>query len=680
MDDIRITYIEEANELLASLETALLALETNAGDSLTIEEVFRVMHTLKGNSSMFGLSVIVEFVHDLETIYDQVRTGEMLLSRELLDCTFQCLDHLKNIVRDAELSDEANQQAHKQLIARISTFIGVPALRAGEVPEPEARKATWHIFFAPGTDVFSNGTNPLFLLDELAAMGRSRVIPHFKKTESFSDYQADACITYWDIFLETEKTINDLRDVFLFVEDTSVVEMTMLAGSGHLDDYEFIRHISSARFTDARVDLSGVAMPEAAQHHEEAAVPVAGQASVSVKTENRENAVSSIRVNTDKLDELMNLVSELVTTQAGLTLYTSNNKSIELETISENIEKLTRRLRDVAFGMTLVPINNLFGRFQRMVRDVSAVLGKEVEFVTEGGETELDKNIIETLTDPLMHILRNSLDHGIEKPEDRLRAGKPRQGRLVLKAYYSGVFVYIRISDDGKGIDVNAVREKAISKGLIHENDVLTDKQVFDIIFHPGFSTAQKVTDVSGRGVGMDVVKRNITDIKGAILVDSSYGSGTTLTIRLPLTLSIIDGLLVAVSDEHYIIPLSVITKCYEVYNHEMLGNFNRLLVLDGEQVPFIHMRDEFGESSDPALRSQLIVVNTGERKVGISVDHIVGEYQAVVKPLGKFYKKQDFVSGASILGDGTIALVLDAAKLIELYTNNLKTEEQTWL
>jgi two-component system chemotaxis sensor kinase CheA len=372
----------------------------------------------------------------------------------------------------------------------------------------------------------------------------------------------------------------------------------------------------------------------------------------------------------------MNLVSELVTTQASLTLYNQKFETPELEIISENIEKLSRRLRDIAFGMTLVPINNMFGRFQRLVRDVSLALNKEVQFVTEGGETELDKSIIETLTDPLMHIIRNSLDHGLELPEAREKLGKPRKGTVKLKAFYSGISVYIQIIDDGKGIDAEVIREKAISKGFMKPDDVLSDKEIFDFIFYPGFSTAAVVTDISGRGVGMDVVKRNISELKGSILVESKVNIGTTLTIKLPLSLSIIDGLLVDVANVYYIIPLSVVDKCYEVDNKQMMNNFNELLVLDDKQIPFINIRKEFGYSPlSGSEKSQIIVVSDADRKVGISVDHIVGEYQAVVKPIGKYYKNQDFISGATILGDGSIALVMDSHKIIDLYTEHVKYE-----
>ena len=290
----------------------------------------------------------------------------------------------------------------------------------------------------------------------------------------------------------------------------------------------------------------------------------------------------------------------------------------------------------------------------------------------------MDKSIIETLTDPLMHIIRNSLDHGLEKAEDRMLLDKPRKGTVKLKAFYSGISVYVQIIDDGKGIDVEAVRAKAISKGFINEGDVLSDKEIFDYIFYPGFSTAAVVTDISGRGVGMDVVKRNITDLKGAIVVESTVNVGTTLSIKLPLSLSIIDGLLVDIEGVNYIIPLSVVNKCYEVDNTEMLNNFNKLLILDEKQVPFIDIRKEFGYSKlDSTAKSQLIVVSDGDHEVGITVDYIVGEYQAVVKPIGKYYKNQDFISGATILGDGSIALVMDTHKIVELYTDHVKLENK---
>lgn len=696
MDDMKETYIQEANELLENLESSLLSLEDNPNDKSNIEQVFRVMHTLKGNSSMFGLTKIAEFVHDLETIYDKIRQGEMQLSKEILNTTLASFDHLNLIIIDSELDDATNKENHVRLISEIHKFINKSGDNHSTTNSKEESSTnnsseiegpkTFHVYFEPSETIFLDGSNPLFLVAELAALGKSIVVPHFKSVPSLETYVSTNCFTYWDIYLESSCNKTDIEDVFVFVEGNSIIEITEIPYIDLISNQSFNEIVTSTIFKDLKTDITSIQLfaesvgkksvqesktEEVSENFVKAKVSEA-----TTKVDSKEKAVSSIRVASDKLDELMNLVSELVTTQASLTLYNEKNETPELEVISENIEKLSRRLRDIAFGMTLIPINNMFSRFQRLVRDMSDMLGKEIQFVTEGGETELDKSIIETLTDPLMHIIRNSLDHGLELPDVREAQGKPRKGTVKLKAFYSGISVYIQIIDDGKGIDVEAVRSKAISKGFIKEEDVLSDKEIFDYIFFPGFSTAAVITDISGRGVGMDVVKRNITDLKGSIIVESKVNVGTTLTIKLPLSLSIIDGLLVEIQDVNYIIPLSVVSKCYEVNNNEMKDNFNKLLLLDERQIPFINIRKEFGyKQVGGPEKSQIIVVSDGEKEVGISVDYIVGEYQAVVKPIGKYYKNQDFISGATILGDGSIALVMDTHKIVDLYTEHVKLE-----
>ena len=698
MEEMKATYIQEANELLENLESSLLSLEDNPNDTSNIEQVFRVMHTLKGNSSMFGLSKIAEFVHDLETIYDKIRQGEMELTKEILNTTLASFDHLNLIIIDSDLEDEKNKENHVVLIHKIHGLIqGSTVSQAVVVPSeiaentnatviPDNVLRTYYVHFEPKTEFFLDGSNPLILVAELCQLGKYLVVPHFHKVTSIDDFNPTSCITFWEIYIESGGAKDKIDEVFVFAESNAKIEVVELTSSDLVSNKEFAEKVQEIKFKDQLIDRE--VLFELAARLGKSIVPdlpilpaidaneLLAESKNTQKSETKEKVVSSIRVSSDKLDELMNLVSELVTTQASLTLYNQKNETPELELISENIEKLSRRLRDIAFGMTLVPINNMFSRFQRLVRDVSMALNKEVQFVTEGGETELDKSIIETLTDPLMHIIRNSLDHGLELPDVRERLGKPRKGTVKLKAFYSGISVYIQIIDDGKGIDVNVIREKAVSKGFIKSDDVLTDKEVFDFIFYPGFSTAAVVTDISGRGVGMDVVKRNISELKGSIVVESQVNIGTTLTIKLPLSLSIIDGLLVDVANVYYIIPLSVVDKCYEVDNFEMMNNFNQLLVLDEKQVPFINVRREFGyEEMSNSEKSQIIVVSDADRRVGISVDHIVGEYQAVVKPIGKYYRNQDFISGATILGDGSIALVMDTHKIIDLYTEHAKFE-----
>jgi two-component system chemotaxis sensor kinase CheA len=361
----------------------------------------------------------------------------------------------------------------------------------------------------------------------------------------------------------------------------------------------------------------------------------------------------------------MNLVSELVTTQAQLRLLVDSREEDQLTTISENMEKITRRLRDNAFGMSLIPIDSLVIRFSRMVRDLSRELNKDVIFHTEGTETEIDKSIIERLTDPILHLLRNALDHGLELPEDRARAGKSRQGKIALKAYHSGGSVVIEISDDGAGINLEKVKRKAIQKGILDADTQLSDKEITDLIFLPGFSTAGQITGVSGRGVGMDVVKRNIADLRGDIEIVTHAGRGTTFVISLPLTLSIIEGLLVTAANISFILPRSMVRKCYEVETSLLDCETHRQVVLDGDRIPVLNLCEEFTTGAPLPALSQVITVSHQGNTFGLAVEAIVGEYQAVLKPLGNCYRDQDEFSGATILGDGSVALIIDPTKLI---------------
>jgi two-component system chemotaxis sensor kinase CheA len=345
--------------------------------------------------------------------------------------------------------------------------------------------------------------------------------------------------------------------------------------------------------------------------------------------------------------------------------------------IGENVQKLSRQLRDIAFSIVLIPIENLLTRFQRLVRDLSQELKKEVNFIAEGTDTELDKTIIENLTDPLMHILRNSLDHGIEDPDIRVKLGKPRQGTIMLKAFYSGANVHIQIFDDGAGIDPEKIRQKAISKGIISTDTPYTTKDIMDLLFLPGFSMAINVTDVSGRGVGMDVVRRKIADIRGEVEIDSKIGQGTTITIKLPLTLSIIDGLLVKIMETFYVLPLTSVDKIYATQHNKLVNRYNQLIAFDGQQIPFFYLRNEFGFEENNVDSEQVVVVRYEDKRIGLAVDSVIGEYQAVLKPLGKHYKNQEIISGATILGDGTIALVIDTNKAIKYFSHqNIITEE----
>jgi two-component system chemotaxis sensor kinase CheA len=683
--DLRDIYLEEAEELLNMMEDTMLLLENSPEDLSHVAEIFRHMHTLKGTSSMYGSTKVADFIHDLETIYDKVRSSEIGITKDIIENTFAALDHLKNIVRDPDITDEADQKNHEHLTARIKKILNdTSGAAAAAVPAPEkpiSEENTYHIFFQPSEDAFMDGTNPLLLVDELAEMGKIKVFSYLDKITTSEHFEPEKSYAAWDIILVTKSGENEIRDVFIFVEDLAKIKVTHLAEGDLLTDGSFAEHLPEKGHADKPFTIDELLEFKENGHSVEEEIleeeAVAESTSDSLEEDSAEMKpaattskksanVSSIRVPSDKLDELMNQVSELITAQAGLSLYAENNFDPALEAISENVEKLSRRLRDIAFGMTLIKINNLFGRFQRTVRDISQNLGKSVDFITEGGETELDKKIIENLSDPLLHLIRNCLDHGIESPEERVKKGKPRKGTIKLKAYYSGAKVYIVVQDDGKGLDAEKIRAKAIEKKLIAKDQELSEREIYDLIFHAGFSTAQNVTDLSGRGVGMDVVRKNILDIRGDISVDSQKDVGMTITLSLPLTLSVIDGLLVKIKDTNFVVPLGVVKKVYQVPRANLNNEFNQLIILDDEQIPYLDLRKEFHmlEENMPETTS-IVVIQNENKKLGLCVDTIEGEYQAVLKPVGKYYRNQEFVAGATILGDGSIALVLDTYKII---------------
>jgi two-component system chemotaxis sensor kinase CheA len=683
MDNFKKKFIEEASEHIQDLEQALLELENNPTDKPLIERVFRAMHSLKGSGAMFGFEKISEFTHNLETVYDLVRNGELSVSGDLLNITLTSVDHLNSLLKEGDSNSEGILQQHQGLIEKIEEFIqkstrSVISIAQEKDSKDNASQKTYYILFQPNEDIMNNGTNPLFLLDELYSLGECISVPLTSKVPLVDDFDPNKCYTVWEIFLATNAEINSITDVFIFVEDDCLLDVNQISDFNLIINPLFQDKVQELRKNKREIGLaqikefvSSLSKPETKQiskSKDEKTTQIA-----------KDTTISSIRVASDKLDQLMNLVSELVTTQARLSLYAETESTPELLSIAENVQKLSRQLRDNAFSIVLIPIENMLTRFQRLVRDLSKELKKEVTFEAEGTETELDKTIIENLTDPLMHILRNSLDHGIETPEVRKEKGKPAQGTILLKAFYSGANVIIQVFDDGAGIDPNFIRNKAIQKSLINPDAQLSKKEILDLVFIPGFSTAANITDVSGRGVGMDVVKRKIADIRGEVEIESDVNVGTTLTIKLPLTLSIIDGLLVKIENVNYVIPLSVIDKIYAIEHTKLIKAFNNTVVLDGEQIPFFYLRNEFElEEYKESIHEQIIVIRYEDKRVGLVVDTVIGEYQAVLKPLGKHYKKQEIISGATILGDGTIALVMDTNKAIKQFTYKTITLEES--
>lgn len=684
-------FKEEAYELLAELETSLLELEESPDDMEVIGQVFRAMHTIKGSGAMFGFDAIAGFTHNVETVFDLVREGEIGVTKDLINLTLASRDHIKDLLDSGDKGDEIRE---KEIIDGLQVLIPKaevpkgtdhtpsPQGMAGEEPANAFPESTFRIRFRPHLDIYANGTNPVSLLDELREMGECTVTPHTENIPLLGAMDPESCYIFWDIILITDQGMNAIRDVFIFVEDECELSIDLIdnAEKFNVDAQDCSKlgeilvkrgDLSEENLEKAlkRQDLLGeILVNEKATSKASVSSALAEQAAVKKQiTRRREAALStSIRVPADKLDSLVDLVGELVTVQARLSQKASMESDPDLVSIAEDVEMLTSGLRDNAMSMRMLQIGTTFSTYKRLVRDLSNDLGKRIELSTSGEETELDKTVIERLKDPLVHILRNSIDHGIEMPMDRREVGKEETGSIRLSAEHSGGNVLIRISDDGKGLDPEVIRAKAIEKGVISPDSDLTEKEINNLIFAPGFSTASEVSDISGRGVGMDVVKRSIESLGGSIEMESWKGDGTTITLKLPLTLAIIEGLLVTLGKGYFIFPLTSVEECVELPREEA-GKKSGLLNIRDEMVPYLRLREEYGILEEQPELEHVVIMETHEKRVGFVVDNVLGSHQAVIKKLGSAFKNAPDISGATILGDGTVALIVDVNKILDL-------------
>jgi two-component system, chemotaxis family, sensor kinase CheA len=698
MDMQKESYRIEAYELLSELETSLLELETDPGSMELVDRVFRAMHTIKGSGAMFGFDAIAEFTHDVESVFDTVRESRLPVTTDLVNLALRARDHIKSMLdhgADPEAVDAQEGQSIRTGLRAMLDQRGDTCAAAGDhrnapaledpdaaVPEEdESSEKIFHIRFAPHESLFRNGTNPLALLAELESLGNSRSVLYTDRIPPADGFDPEKCYMYWDILLITDKRIDDIRDVFIFAEDVCDLKIELIDDAANAEEQKSLRRLGEILV--ARGDLAPDAIEKALKGQqrigeilveaqlvteEKVRSALAEQELVQTTRRQRErqNTSTSVRVAAEKLDTLVNLVGELVTVQARLSQKATVDRDPDLLAISEVVERLTAELRDNTLGIRMLPIDVSFSKLRRLVRDLSADLGKRIRLETEGGDTELDKTVIEQLNDPLVHILRNSIDHGIECPERRRAAGKPEQGVIRLKAEHSGAHVLIHISDDGAGIELAAIRRKTIEKGLLAPDAEKSDKELLQTIFLPGFSTAERVTNVSGRGVGMDVVKRSIENLRGAIDITSRPGQGTTITLKLPLTLAIIDGLLVEIDADKFVLPLASIEECVELTREGLAATHGRnILNIRDQIVPFVPLRDRFAIASEPPSIEQVVINEVDGRRVGIVVDRVIGEHQIVIKTMNTLYKSVEEISGATILGDGTVALILDVHKLL---------------
>jgi two-component system chemotaxis sensor kinase CheA len=651
------TYKEEAFDLLSNLESCLLDLEKNPTHSELIDQVFRTMHTLKGSGAMFGFHDVAAFVHEIEAVFALVRTGKVLVTSDLIRRTLEARDQIRLMVSPPISGTLPNMEKIGKLIVGFQEIVATGKASVAACPlAPKPLEAfsgravlsttgEYFITFRPKPELFYSGNNPLALLNEVAELGECRIVAHFDLLPELEALEPELCYVWWEITLVSSQDENAVRDVFIFVED--------------LCDLSIRRTMEK----DALPDLTSDIPSPGFVSESKAAPEDLGELCEEMKDLNGR----SLRVGSDKLDKLVNLIGELVTIQARLTQNANARKDPELVSISEEVERLTSQLRDSALKIRMLPIGTTFDRFRRLVRDLSGKLQKEAELTSEGAETELDKTVIEKLMDSLVHLIRNSLDHGIESPEIRERNGKPRVGRIHLRARHSGGQFQIRIQDDGAGINRDAILKRALDKGILQNSDHLSDQDLLQLICMPGFSTHDEASAISGRGMGMNVVKKVIEELQGTLELESQIGQGSCFLVTLPLTLAIIEGLLVSIGGRLFVMPLSAVEECIELTRQEEQKAYGKnITMVRGQIVSYIRLREKFALEGEAPSIQQIVITNVDQQRVGFVVDQVIGEYQTVIKSLGNFYKRVVGISGATILGDGTVALIVDLGKLLK--------------
>jgi two-component system chemotaxis sensor kinase CheA len=646
MDPVQV-FRTEAGELFEQIESGLLDLLHDLSNQGQIDAVFRGLHTLKGSGAMFGFEALAAFTHHCETAFDRVRKGEVPASSELIAAVLEAQDHMRRLVDNPAT---AFPETGDRLLAKLQAAVGTGASAPQHHTQPtatvkvdEPATATWQINFSLPANAMANGTNPLGLLDELDELGECTIAANTTAIPPLDTIDPTNLYLSWSITLTTDQPRSAIDDVFIFV----------------MDDME----IDVKKLSDQQAASVDIVPPPSPIEEAAKANPAATQAANDgMQNKSAEN----VRVPAERLDELMDRVGELVIAQSRLSQLANTSVDIQLRSVSEDVERLSGELRDTMMVLRMVPIAQLFSRFRRLTHDLARETGKQIELMTEGESTEVDKAVIERLADPLVHLVRNSCDHGLESPAERIAAGKDPAGHVTLIARQTGGDVTITIRDDGRGIDRERVRAKAESSGLVAPGAVLSDQDLLQMIFEPGFSTAAQVTNLSGRGVGMDVVKKTIEALRGTINVTSKPGLGSEITLAIPLTLAIIDGLLVRVGTGCYVIPLSAVEECLELSPEDDVKSRGRSFIsLRESLVPFIRLRELFHTGTKPDQYQKVVVISTGTERVGLVVDQIIGDHQTVIKAMSKLHHDVATFSGATILGDGSVALILDVGHLV---------------
>jgi two-component system chemotaxis sensor kinase CheA len=684
MDELVKVFMEESEDEIRELESGLIRLEEDKEDEDTINRVFRAAHTIKGSAGLVGFDSVSNYTHTLENILDRIRKKDLTITKKLISTMLASVDFLKRMIAAGSEGEEVDKKEIEQSVQSIKRFSGAAKLAGdtqGELSRLKNKSGDKIISvimkFRP--DILATGQDPIMLIQELKDLGEiieSRV--YANAIPDLYNLVPTTCYTSWDIIMRTSRPISDVNNVFIFVMDENEISVANIS-SQYKEGVDLTlaeKPIGEILVEKGLVTQSDV--EEALKEHKTTGQALVEKGKVSrdavekmalAQSQSRKIAKSStIRVDTDKLDKLVNLVGEMVISVARMSQCASDildtALSRSLQGVISALERISRDIQEQVMRVRMVPVEVTFNRFRRVVRDLSFELGKKIEIKMSGTETELDKNVIEQISDPLKHMIRNSIDHGIEMPEERRQIGKAEIGVIWLKAFQREGNIFIEISDDGKGIDKKKVLAKAIEKGQADAGKSYSDKEIFDMLFAPGLSTSENVSELSGRGVGMDVVKRNIEDLRGSIEISSEEGKGSTFRIKLPLTLAIIDGMMVKVGTEVLTIPLSVIDKSVRPSRAEIktVEGKGELVDIKGDYLPLVRLYQLFNLPSvkiDPT--EALVVVLHGEQnRFGILVDDVLGQMQAVIKSIDKNFKKIEGTSGATILGNGKVSLILD--------------------
>ncbi|AHH14068.1 chemotaxis protein CheA [Borrelia hermsii] len=698
IDKFKDSFKEESIENISDIEHALLNIEFESGEEV-INSIFRNFHTIKGSAGMFGFNLTASLVHEIETVLDPIKEGSDKFNQDNVDAILMAVDFIRELIEGDEAIDEsAYKVREKDLIDTIKKGRGVgfnntvlsstnedqaspsndlnsqksvldSSLEQGKFDDEALNIETkvYKILFSPSKGILFHGHKPINFLRKLLNLGNGQVRARVRNIPDLELISPDNVYVEWEVKLETEESKSSIEDIFMFLDGQSKVVVEEVDASYEIPEafeLDFLadnldKGVNEVFFKENQ------SSPESKEMYNKMSLGGVG-ANFNDDTAKSKVNIASIKVDSKKLDHLVNLVGELVTIQSKLAKEAESSNNNILNSISAEFSLLINELRDYTTGLRTVPIEILFVKFQRIVKDLSAQLGKSIRYYAQGGDTVLDKSIIERLNEPLVHLIRNSIDHGIESAEERIKAGKDAQGIIKLSAHQSGDSVIVIIEDDGRGLNKFKIIKRAIERDIISENvsKTLSDVDVYNLIFEPGFSTADVVTNISGRGVGMDVVRKQVESLRGSVILESELGKYTRIKLIFPLTLAIIEGWLVRVENEYFIVPLSSVESCLEadklISKVCVLENNNNVMNYRGSMISFIRLREFFEISDEKSDSEHVVVVNTNSGKIGIVVDEVLGQHQTVIKTLGKLYSKVEGVSGATILGDGSLALVID--------------------